>query len=84
VDRFVFQARDVPRIEIPLTALWQLDEPFWLNAGDPPGTCRTVIEPARLINAVDLGYPIILSAEGRVVDGHASRGKSSAAGTVVD
>src|SRR5207249_5414287 len=37
-------------------------------AGDIP-TCRKVVEHARLIRAVDLSFPIILSADGGVMDG---------------
>jgi hypothetical protein len=84
VDRLVLLTKDLPRVEIPLTAIRELDEPFWFNAGDPPATCRAVIEHARLINAVDLSYPII-PLGGRPRRGwHASRGESAAAGTVVD
>ena len=32
-------------------------------------TCRQVAEHARLINEADLGYPIILSSDGRIMDG---------------
>jgi hypothetical protein len=32
-------------------------------------TCRRVVEHARLIEEVDLAYPVILSCDGRVMDG---------------
>jgi hypothetical protein len=62
--------------DIPLTAIRELDEPFCFDAGDPPSTCRAVIEHARLVNAADLSYPIILSAEDRVMDGMRRVGKA--------
>lgn len=76
VDRLVVLTKDLPSVEIPLTAIREIDEPLWFDAGDPSPTCRAVIEHARLINAVDLRYPIILSAEGRVMDGMHRVGKA--------
>jgi hypothetical protein len=32
-------------------------------------TCRSVAEHARLISAADLAHPVILSSDGRVMDG---------------
>ena len=69
VDRVVLLTKDLPRVEIPLAAIRELDEPIWFDASDSPPACRTVIEHARLIKADDLSYPVILSAEGRVMDG---------------
>jgi hypothetical protein len=75
VDRLV-PTKDFPRVEIPLTTIQELDEPFWFDAADPLPTCRAVIEHARLINAADLSYPVILSAEGRVMDDMRRVGKA--------
>ncbi len=68
VDRLVALTKDFPRIQVPLTAIRELDEPFWFGREDIP-TCRAVMEHARLIEAVDLSYPIILCSAGRVMDG---------------
>ena len=68
VDRLIALTRDFARVEIPLSAIRELDEPFWFGHGDVP-TCRAVVEHARLIEEVDLRYPIILSSDGRVMDG---------------
>ena len=55
--------------EIPLNSIRELDEPFWYDAeGDTP-TCRSVAEHAKLIDAADLNYPIIIDLEGRVMGG---------------
>ncbi|MDQ3622264.1 MAG: hypothetical protein M3463_07225 [Verrucomicrobiota bacterium] len=69
VDRLIRLTREFPRIQVPLTAIREFDEPFWFSNGDPPPTCRAVMEHARLIEAVDLSFPIILSSERRVMDG---------------
>ena len=68
VDRLVKLAADLPVIEVPLVAIRELDEPYWFDHGYAP-TCRAVAEHAQLINEADLGFPIILSADGRVMDG---------------
>ena len=68
VDRLVALARELPRTPVPLAAIRELDEPYWFGPGDVP-TCRAVAGHARLIAATDERYPIILSADGRVMDG---------------
>ena len=68
VDRLVALTRDFPRVQTPLSHIRELNEPFWFGRGDIP-TCRAVAAHARLIEATDLSYPIILSADGRVMDG---------------
>lgn len=50
---------------LPISEIHQLDETCW---GDPM-TCREVAEHARLIDEADLAFPIILSSDGRVMDG---------------
>lgn len=69
VDRLIALSRNLPRFQLPLTSVRELDEPFWFGAtGDVP-TCRAVVEHARLMAAADLSFPIILSADGRIMDG---------------
>jgi len=68
IDRLIILTKDFPRVQIPLAAIRELDEPFWFGLGNPP-TCRAVVEHARLIEAADLSFPIILSSDGRVMDG---------------
>ena len=69
VDRLVRLSAGLPLIEVSLTEIRELNEPFWFSGeGDIP-TCRKVVEHARLIREVDLSFPIILSADGGVMDG---------------
>ena len=56
-------------VEVPLGEIKELDEAFWYGApGDIP-TCRSIAGHAKLIEATDLEFPIMLCPEGRVMDG---------------
>jgi hypothetical protein len=57
------------REHVPLSAIRELDEPYW--AGDPTKsiTCRQIADHARLIRDSDPAFPVILSSDGRVMDG---------------
>jgi hypothetical protein len=68
VDRLVASSAGLPREEVPLASIRELDEPYWFAGGDRP-TCREIAEHVRLVNETDLAHPIILSADGRVMDG---------------
>jgi hypothetical protein len=68
IDRLVMLTKGLPTIQVPLGAIGELDEPYWYDHGYIP-TCRNVAEHARLINEADLAFPIILSSDGRVMDG---------------
>ena len=69
VDRLIALAADLPRREVSLDSIRELDEPFWFGGGSETATCRAVADHARLIADADLGYPIIVGADGRVLDG---------------
>jgi hypothetical protein len=68
VHRLIDLAASLPVIEVPVSAIRELDEPYWFDHGYAP-TCRAVAEHAQLIRDVDVSFPIILSADGRVMDG---------------
>ncbi len=54
---------------IPLSEIAELDENHWYAYEGQIPTCRSIIEHMTLIDEADLGYPIILNADGRVMDG---------------
>ena len=54
VDRLVRLSRELPRIQVPLRLIRELDEPFWFGSGSDAATCRAIVEHARLIDAADL------------------------------
>lgn len=69
VDRLIDLTAHLPRVEVPVDSIRELDEPFWFGGGSGEATCRAVADHARLIAETDLSYPIILGADGRVMDG---------------
>jgi hypothetical protein len=76
VDRLVALTKDLPRFRVDLAALAELDEAYWFSSGNRDATCRAVIEHARFIEEADLRFPIILSSDGRVMDGMHRVGKA--------
>ena len=67
VDRLVQLTGHLPRKRIPLAAITELDEPW--SGDDERRTWRTMLAHIRLIEEADLQYPIIVSANGAVMDG---------------
>ncbi len=65
VDRLIALSRGLPVKQVALDSIWELDTPYWSQ----PLTARAVAEHLVLVNSVDLGYPIILGEDGRVMDG---------------
>lgn len=68
IDRLARLAEPLPAKEIPLSAIDELDQPYWFEHDGVP-TCRNIAEHALLIFEADLSFPIILSSDGRVMDG---------------
>lgn len=67
VDRLVQLSSRLPRKRLPLSEIRELDE-AWFGEDERP-TWRAMIEHMRLIEEADLSFPIILSANGAVMDG---------------
>lgn len=61
-------ARDLPVTMVAIAALPELDWDCWFGTAHVP-TIRAVAEHARRIRDADLAYPIILSADGGLMDG---------------
>jgi hypothetical protein len=64
VDHLIELTRDFPVKLVPLNFIWQIDTPHWGVV-----TPRDLIDHAIALQETDLAYPIILSADGRVMDG---------------
>src|SRR5258706_15712111 len=64
VDRLVALSKPLKPELVPIAEIRAVNEAFW---GSMPR--RDVAEHARLINDCDLTHPIILSTDGRVMDG---------------
>jgi hypothetical protein len=67
VDRLIALSQDFPRKHLRITDLGELDR-NWAGDDEAP-TWRGLIDHIRLIEAADLSFPIILAANGEVMDG---------------
>jgi hypothetical protein len=67
VDRLVLLSRDLPVRAVALSEIAELDARMF--GDDDVPTWRALVEHIRLIDAADLAYPIILAANGEVMDG---------------
>jgi hypothetical protein len=80
VDRLIQLTAKGSRRRIPLSNIRELDEP-WFGPNEPP-TWTALVEHIKLIDAADLGYPIILAADGTVMDGMHRVAKALRAGQI--
>ncbi len=69
VDRLVALTKDFERQWVDLDSIRELDETFWFGDKSDKPIYRTIVEHMRLIEETDLSFPIILSSDGRVMDG---------------
>jgi ParB-like chromosome segregation protein Spo0J len=71
VPRLWELARDLPVKKVPLSSLTDLERVGWHGQERHWGrlTCREVADHARRIYEADLDQPILLSAEGHLLDG---------------
>src|SRR5689334_17486217 len=65
IDRLVALSRHLVSQPVPIASIRELDESYW----GASMTCRQVAEHARLIHEAAIGYPVILSSDGRIMDG---------------
>lgn len=68
-DRLVALSSELPRKTVPLSSIRELGEAYWRLDGEAHLTCGEIVEHIRLIREADLSYPIILSSDGRIMDG---------------
>ena len=68
VHRLIALARDLPVQQLPLTPMAEIDQNHWFAHGELP-TPRALLAHWQLADAADLRHPIIVSAEGHVMDG---------------
>jgi hypothetical protein len=67
VDRLIRLTTEHPRLQVPLSEIRQLNQ-FW-SGPDEDVTWMSLVEHLKLIDAADLRFPIILAADGTVMDG---------------
>ena len=69
VDRLVESTKKLERKQVRLDSIREIDENCWFGSKNDKPTCRSIVEHMRLVDEADLSFPIILSSEGRVMDG---------------
>lgn len=70
VDRLVELTQGLEPVDVLLSDIGELDEPYWFEAeGSLPPTCRNIVTHFKLVQDCDLAYPVILCSEGCVMDG---------------
>lgn len=69
VGRLIKLAQGLPVVEIPLSEVAELDELWWFQTEDDRPTPRALAEHFRLVQDVDLSFPIVLCPQGRLMDG---------------
>ena len=69
VERLIALSRDLPRRRVALGEIREIDEVYRFDDDYQRPTCRAVLEHMGYIDAADLSFPIILAADGRVMDG---------------
>lgn len=67
-ERLWYLARELPVRYVPIDQTAEFDQDCWFGQSSAP-TCRAVADHARRICEADLHYPVILSAEGCLMDG---------------
>jgi hypothetical protein len=67
VDRLVRLSAGFPRVRIPLDQIRELNEPW--HGDDERPTWNAFVDHMRLVEEADPSFPIILSANGDVMDG---------------
>ena len=66
-DRLWELAEGLPVRDIPIDDIAEFDQDCWFHGRAP--TCRQVAEHARRMQNADLRFPVILAADGSLMDG---------------
>jgi len=69
VERLVKLTSDLPVLEIPLSSIEDIDSVYWIGADGSSPTVRILVRHMELVNGADLSFPVIIGADGRVMDG---------------
>lgn len=69
VHKLVRASRNLPRLDVPLRDIAELDENWWYQQPGAVPTPRSLAQHMALVMETDLNHPVILCAEGRLMDG---------------
>ncbi len=69
IHRLIRLSASLAPIRVHLADIAELDENWWYETASEVPTPRALAAHMRLVQQADLGYPILLCAEGRLMDG---------------
>ncbi len=69
VRRLIELSRGLPVATVPISQIAELDENYWYAFEGQVPSCRSIIEHIELIAESTFEHPIILDADGKVMDG---------------
>ena len=69
VNRLIELSKAIEPQEISLDTIDEFDESYWYGDKKDMPTCRSITEHFILVQETDLDYPIILSSDGKLMDG---------------
>lgn len=69
VDRLIELSSALSVKDVTVASIEDVDTAYWFGTDGSPMTVRVIVRHMQLVNAVDPSYPIILAADGRVMDG---------------
>jgi hypothetical protein len=69
VDRLIELTAGMAVEAVVLLSIEEIDTPYWFGPTGQVPTVRALVDHMRLVEEVDSSHPIILGADGRVMDG---------------
>lgn len=69
VHRLLRIAKELPVERVLLSDIGELDENWWFQDANPIVSPRALADHMRLVEAADLSFPVLLCADGRLMDG---------------
>ena len=69
VRKLLDRAVELPVIDVDLSTIAEFDENWWYQSATDIPSCRSIADHVKLMQAADLQFPILLCAEGRLMDG---------------
>jgi hypothetical protein len=68
IHRLIELSANFPVIDVEVSSIAAIDTPYWFDEDERP-TVRKIADHVRLVEEVDVEYPIILGPDGQVMDG---------------
>ncbi|NKB51871.1 MAG: hypothetical protein GKR97_06545 [Rhizobiaceae bacterium] len=69
VRKLIALSEGLPVNDVDLATINEFDENYWYQSDDVIPTCSNIADHMNLVTAANLDFPILLCAEGRLMDG---------------